>query len=68
MKCNIGTTDKIIRIIVGLVIIGSGIYFKSWWGIIGLIPILTAILGWCPLYLPIGLSTCKVKDESKDIR
>jgi len=59
LKCNIGKTDKILRFILGLVIIGIGVYFKSWWGLIGLIPILTAVIGWTPLYVPFGISTCK---------
>jgi len=63
MKCNTGKTDRIFRVIVGIVIIAAGIYFKSWWGVIGAIPIITAVLGWCPMYIPLGVSTCKVKEE-----
>lgn len=59
MKCNVGKTDRIIRVIVGLCIIGAGVYFNSWFGVIGAIPLVTAALGWCPLYLPIGFSSCK---------
>lgn len=58
MKCNVGKTDRTIRIIVGLAIIGAGFYYQSWLGVIGLIPLGTAALGWCPLYLPLGVSTC----------
>jgi len=61
MNCNVGKTDRAIRIIVGLAVIAAGIYFKSWWGAIGAIPIVTAIVGWCPAYLPLGISTCKPK-------
>jgi predicted RND superfamily exporter protein len=63
MKPNVGTVDKIARIVVGLVIISVGVYFKSWLGIIGLIPLGTAIVGVCPAYLPLGLSTCKTEDS-----
>jgi hypothetical protein len=59
MKCNVGKADKIIRIILGLVIIAVGFYFKSWWGAIGVVPIFTALIGWCPLYAPFKISTCK---------
>jgi predicted RND superfamily exporter protein len=59
MKKNIGTTDKVIRIIVGIIIIILGLVFKSWWGIIGVLPIITAAIGWCPLYVPLGITTCK---------
>jgi hypothetical protein len=61
MKCNVGTTDRIIRIIVGVVIIALGLIFRSWWGLIGLIPLLTGAVGVCLLYIPFGINTCKVK-------
>jgi len=59
MKCNVGKTDKIIRIILGLAIGAAGYYFKSWWGLIGIIPVFTALIGWCPLYFPFGIRTCQ---------
>lgn len=65
MKSNIGVIDKIARIIIGLAIIGVGITFKSWLGLIGLVPLGTAIFGVCPAYLPLGLSTCKIKDSEQ---
>ena len=61
MKRNVGTTDRIIRVFVGIVIIGLGIIFKSWWGIIGILPLITAIIGYCPPYALLRISTCKVK-------
>ena len=62
MKQNIGKTDRIIRVLIGLIVIAVGAYFKSWWGAIGLLPIFTAALGYCGLYTLFGISTCKVKD------
>ncbi|MFH1672891.1 MAG: DUF2892 domain-containing protein [Pseudomonadota bacterium] len=59
MKCNVGKADRIIRVILGAGIIAIGIYLKSWWGAIGVIPIITAAIGWCPAYLPFGISSCK---------
>ncbi len=59
MKCNVGKTDKVIRIIIGLSIGAAGIYFKSWWGLVGIIPVFTALASWCPLYFPFRISTCK---------
>ncbi len=59
MKCNVGGTDRIIRIILGVVIILAGVYFQSWWGVIGLIPLITGLIRWCPAYIPFGFSTCK---------
>ncbi|MCF8001488.1 MAG: DUF2892 domain-containing protein [Halanaerobiales bacterium] len=61
MEKNVGSTDKIIRYILGVLIIGAGIMYNSWWGIIGVIPIFTAALGWCPLYKIIGTTTKKKK-------
>jgi hypothetical protein len=63
MKCNIGRNDKTLRIIAGLLIIALGIIFKTWLGAIGLIPILTALAGFCPLYLPLKISTVRVKSH-----
>ena len=62
MKKNVGAVDRVIRIIAGIVIIMLGIVFKSWWGIIGIIPLGTAFLGICPMYSIFGISTCKLKE------
>lgn len=58
---NVGTIDRILRIVAGLAIGAAGLYFKSWWGLVGIVPLLTATLGICPAYLPFGLSTCRIK-------
>ena len=63
MKPNVGNIDRIIRYVIGLALLGAGLYFKSWWGLVGLGPILTATIRFCPAYLPFGLSTCAVKPE-----
>lgn len=62
MKKNVGGADKILRIIAGLVIIALGINFQSWWGLVGIVPLFTALTGTCPAYLPFGISTCKTKE------
>ncbi len=59
MKANLGGTDRVIRIVLGVVILIAGYVFKSWWGLIGLVPLITGIIGWCPLYIPLGISTKK---------
>lgn len=61
MKKNVGNIDRGIRIVAGLAIGAAGIYYNSWWGLVGLIPILTALVRTCPLYLPFGLSTLRKK-------
>ncbi len=59
MKCNVGKTDRLIRIIIGLVILVLGYIYSSWWGIVGLVPLLTGLFRWCPAYLPCKISTDK---------
>jgi Inner membrane protein YgaP-like, transmembrane domain len=59
MKLNVGGTDRVIRLVLGVVIIAAGVYFKSWWGAVGIIPLATAIVRWCPNYLLFGFSTHK---------
>ena len=61
MKHNVGGIDRALRIIVGLIVIAWGIYAQNWWGAIGLIPLLTGVIGWCPAYLPFGLNSCKTE-------
>lgn len=65
MKKNVGSIDKVARVIIGLVIIALGILYQSWWGLVGIVPLFTSVVGWCPIYLPFGISTCKTKTESK---
>ena len=65
MKKNLGDMDKKVRIILGAVIIILGLYFQSWWGLIGLVPLATAFMGVCPAYMPFGISTCKTDVDSK---
>ncbi len=71
MMKNVGGADRMIRIVIGvvflaLVIFGAiGSTVLNWiLGILGAIALLTGLLGTCCLYLPFGLSTCKVKPES----
>jgi len=63
MKRNVGKADRSLRVILGLLIIAAGFYFQSWWGAIGIIPLGTALLGWCPVYLPFGISTCRTRTQ-----
>jgi hypothetical protein len=63
MKPNVGTTDRIVRLVLGVVIIVVGIIFNSWWGLIGVLVFLTGLLGRCGVYLPLGINTCKVKPQ-----
>ena len=59
MKPNVGFTDRAIRIVLGAAILGAGYYFQSWWGLVGIVPLLTAVFRFCPAFLPFGLNTCE---------
>ncbi|MGY5217542.1 YgaP family membrane protein [Clostridium butyricum] len=63
MKCNVGRTEQIIRIAIGISIIIIGLYFRNWWGIIGLIPIITGLIRYCPISDILGISTCDAKKK-----
>ena len=59
MKCNVGGIDRILRISVGIVLVGlaaNGIL--GWWGWLGLIPMATGIFRFCPAYLLLGNNFC----------
>ncbi len=60
MKSNVGGVDKIVRIILGVILL-SLIFWgpKTYWGLIGLIPLLTGLIGFCPLYVPFRITTKK---------
>lgn len=64
MKRNVGMIDRVIRIVLGLVIIAWGVMTNNWLGLIGLIPLATAVVGYCPAYTLIGINTCTIEDPS----
>ncbi|NNK37795.1 MAG: DUF2892 domain-containing protein [Xanthomonadales bacterium] len=59
MHRNVGKADRAVRIVLGAGMIAAGLYYQSWWGAVGAVPLVTAMLGWCPAYLPFGISSCK---------
>jgi hypothetical protein len=63
MKKNVGGIDRGIRFIVGLLVVAAGIIFKSYWGLIGIVMMVIALIGFCPLYVPFKFSSCKPKGE-----
>jgi hypothetical protein len=68
LKSNMGRTDKIIRFLIGMIIAILGIYYKSWWGLLAIIPFLTAFSGRCLLYYPFGISTrSRNKEEQQPV-
>jgi hypothetical protein len=60
---NVGGIDFYIRIIAAVVIAILGILYQSWWGLIAIIPLATALVGFCPLWTLFGINTCKVKQD-----
>ena len=61
MKANVGAIDRVLRIALGLVLLSAVVLADGagrWLGLIGVVPLATGILGRCPLYSVLGLSTC----------
>ncbi|MBL8702097.1 MAG: DUF2892 domain-containing protein [Alphaproteobacteria bacterium] len=59
MSRNVGTIDRVLRVVVGLALIGLAATGKiGVWGWIGVVPVLTALVGFCPAYTLLGLTTC----------
>jgi hypothetical protein len=68
MKANVGTADRVIRAIVGLVLLSLIFILEGnarWLGLIGIVPLATAVIGWCPAYVPFGISTCKPAEKQQ---
>ncbi|MDH3326377.1 MAG: DUF2892 domain-containing protein [Gammaproteobacteria bacterium] len=63
MKINMGGLDRVLRILAGVVVLSAGVYYQNYWGAVGLLPLLTGVIGSCPAYMPFGLSTCRVKEK-----
>ncbi|HVB49401.1 MAG TPA: DUF2892 domain-containing protein [Burkholderiales bacterium] len=66
MKTNVGSTDRVLRIVIGIGLL-SLLYFvegaAKWWGLVGLAPLLTGVFGTCPMYSIFGLSTCPMQKK-----
>jgi Protein of unknown function (DUF2892) len=64
MNSNVGTVDRLIRIVIGLAVLS--LFFvlegpKHWFALLGLLPLATGLVGWCPAYLPFGIGTRKAR-------
>lgn len=64
MEKNMGSVDRTVRIVAGLAIVAAGGYYASWWGLIGLVLIVTGIVRICPAYMPFKISTCGKEEKT----
>ncbi|MEE4114034.1 MAG: DUF2892 domain-containing protein [Desulfobacteraceae bacterium] len=65
MKCNLGKSDRIIRVVAGLTFIALG---ASWWKgfyVAGVVVFLTAVIAWCPVTAALGISTCREAEREE---
>lgn len=64
MQANVGGIDRVVRIAAGIALILFALLSSSpyaAWGWIGVVPLATGLIGWCPAYLPFGFRTCKTR-------
>ncbi|PZP29460.1 MAG: DUF2892 domain-containing protein [Roseateles depolymerans] len=65
MKQNVGGLDRIARVVIGATLVSLAAFgIVGLWGWIGLLPLLTGAVGWCPPYAMLGWSTCSAKPRS----
>ena len=62
MKSNVGSVDKIVRLVMALALFS--LFFvlpgdQKWFGLVGFVPLLTGLMNWCPLYTIFGINTCR---------
>ncbi|HEX6734734.1 MAG TPA: DUF2892 domain-containing protein [Azonexus sp.] len=63
MKSNVGGIDKILRIVAGIALIAWAVSGGPLWAWIGIVPLATGLMGWCPAYPLLGISTCPLKKD-----
>jgi len=62
LKHNVGTIDRVIRIVAGIALLAYAVFGAGaarWFGLVGIVPLATAFLSFCPAYAFLGLSTCQ---------
>ncbi len=66
MTKNVGTFDRTLRVLLGLVLLSFVLVLEGparWWGLVGLVPLLTGLFSFCPLYSLLGISSCPVSSS-----
>ncbi|WP_266368571.1 YgaP family membrane protein [Tellurirhabdus rosea] len=64
LRKNVGLTDRLLRLMLALLIGAAGMYYQNWLGILALVPLLTALVGFCPLYTLFGINTCPFRPKA----
>ncbi|MEC5215698.1 hypothetical protein RCH09_000629 [Actimicrobium sp. GrIS 1.19] len=64
MNKNVGGIDRVARILLGIIVLS--LYFVlegnlRWWALVGFVPLMTGLIGWCPAYVPFGIKTCGMR-------
>lgn len=62
---NVGNAERVVRVTAGVAVCAAGVFYQSMLGLIGLLPIATGALGYCPPYQLLGISTCNLKPVEK---
>ena len=71
MRINASRIDRTLRVLLALVVMAAGFYYQSLWGLVGIVPLVSGITGFCPLYAVFGMSTCHYEindNEAKSLR
>lgn len=66
MKINVGNTDRVLRIVAGIVLLALVFVLEGnarWFGLIGIVPLVTGLFRFCPVYALLGLNTCPMKTK-----
>ncbi|HRO37185.1 DUF2892 domain-containing protein [Thauera sp.] len=63
MKTNVGGADKILRIVAGIALLAWAMFGGPVWAWIGIVPLATGLLGWCPAYTMLGMNTCPLSKK-----
>lgn len=65
MQCNLSRADRWVRVVLGAGLLAAGVYFKSWWGLLGVPLLINAAMGVCMLYQLFGISTLRRKENKE---
>lgn len=66
MDKNVGSVDRGVRIVAGLALLSLFFVLEGgarWWGLVGLVPLATGLMRWCPAYGLIGVNTCPLAER-----